>query len=149
MKDLYLELGIDQQASEADIAASTTSNAGLGDSAALLLDPQRRAVYDSTYTTLKTIGELRHRLGMDANDSWFIENHPDFVPSLKQARSKLRASDIASKAETPDAKEAVSDVPAAPAPNARKESGPGKSTRILGILVVVVIAAALLMLALR
>ena len=85
MKDLYSALGIDPEASDEDIAASQELKPGLPDYSSILLNERRRAVYDSTYTTLKTIGVLRQKLKLDSGHSWFLEQHSDFTPKLGSA----------------------------------------------------------------
>jgi len=80
MKDLYYRLGIEPQSSEEEIAAALDTKPELSACAGILLDPERRAQYDETHHTLKTIGLLRHRLGLDTGHSWFLENCADFAP---------------------------------------------------------------------
>ena len=84
MKDLYTALGIESSAGSDEIEAALERNPALEEAARILLDPERRAVYDSNHQTLRMIGTLRHRLGMDGADSWFTERHPDFVPVLNR-----------------------------------------------------------------
>jgi hypothetical protein len=82
MKDLYRRLGIDPKASTGDVAAALASKPEMGECAAILQDPEKRAGYDQAHATLNAIGILRHRLGLGSGDSWFLENCPDFAPGL-------------------------------------------------------------------
>jgi hypothetical protein len=78
MKDLYLQLGIAPTSAIEEITAALESKPELSDCSRILLDEDRRAGYDEGHHTLKTIGVLRQRLGLDTGHSWFLENHPDF-----------------------------------------------------------------------
>ncbi len=82
MKDLYLQLGLDPGASTADIEMALQAKPELGEAAVILLNEPRRAAYNRTVSTLRSIGILRHRLGLDAESTWFAETYPDFVPRL-------------------------------------------------------------------
>lgn len=90
MKDLYLKLGIEPAASDEEVAAALERNPALGEYSTILLNPGKRALYDSTHTTVRAIGVLRYRLGLDAGPSWFLENHPDFAPGLKSVTGATR-----------------------------------------------------------
>lgn len=82
MRDLYAKLGISQEASLEEVAEALKSKPGMAACAPILLNSKKRAVYDRTYTTLKNIGYLRHRLGLDKGDSQFLRDYPDFAPRL-------------------------------------------------------------------
>ena len=86
MKDLYAKLGIDRSASPGEVQAALEARPGMSDFSAILLASEKRAVYDSTHATLKMIGAMRHRLGLDSGHSWFLEHCPDFAP--KQVAAK-------------------------------------------------------------
>ena len=79
MKDLYFRLGIDRGASAEEVQAALEIKPELSDYAPILLRSEQRALYDSTHSTLKMIGELRYRLGLDSDRSWFLEHCPDYA----------------------------------------------------------------------
>ncbi len=87
MKDLYSKLGIDRGASAKEVQAALEIKPELSDYAMILLDTEKRALYDSTHSTLKMIGELRFRLGLDSGRSWFLEHCPDFAFRKNTAKS--------------------------------------------------------------
>jgi hypothetical protein len=91
MKDLYRRLGIDPKASSREVAAALASKPEMGECAPILQDEKRRAGYDQAHATLNAIGILRHRLGLDSDDSWFLENCPDFAPRLLKAEHSSAA----------------------------------------------------------
>lgn len=80
MKNHYLHLGIDMTAGPDDIERALQAKPEFGDAAAILLNESRRLAYNRTVSTLSSIGALRHRLGLDANQTWFVETCPDFAP---------------------------------------------------------------------
>ena len=86
MKDLYAKLGIDRSASPGEVQAALEARSGMSDFSAILLTSEKRAIYDTTHTTLKTIGALRHKLGLDSGHSWFLEHCPDFAPKQVMAK---------------------------------------------------------------
>jgi len=87
MKDLYSRLGIDRKASAEEVQAALELKPGLKDDATILLNTQKRALYDSTHSTLKLIGELRFRLDLDSGRSWFLEHCPDYSFRRSAAKS--------------------------------------------------------------
>ena len=121
MKDLYAQLGIDRTANAEEIAASARQRPDLEDRASILLDAGKRAVYDRAHAALKLIGELRRRLHLDAQDSWFARNHADFA-----ARSAAPAASAAAPAAQP-APATPQSAPAKPTqePAARSEAARG------------------------
>lgn len=82
MKDLYLHLGLSQNASAKEIADVLKNNPAMAEIGTILLNPEKRALYDQTWSTLKTIGSLRDKLGLDKDETWFLRKHPDFAPAL-------------------------------------------------------------------
>lgn len=82
MQDHFLKLGLDPEASRADIEAAIEAKPELSAAAEILLNEHRRAAYQRTVSTLRSIGILRHRLDLDKDDSWFVESCPDFAPRL-------------------------------------------------------------------
>jgi len=100
MKNLYLQLGLDQNASPNEIEAALQAKPDLGESAAILLNESRRAAYNRTVSTLSSIGLLRHRLGLDTERSWFVATCPDFVPRLATQKQTPPSGSQAEAAET-------------------------------------------------
>jgi hypothetical protein len=80
-------LGIDRKASAEEVQAALELKPGLRDDATILLNAQKRALYDSAHSTLKLIGELRFRLDLDSGRSWFLEHCPDYAFRKNAARS--------------------------------------------------------------
>lgn len=91
MKDLYLQLGINPDASHSDIEAAFERRPELAESRVILLNESRRAAYNRTVSTMRSIGMLRHRLGLDNNNSWFVDNCPDFAPRLHSKKYAAQA----------------------------------------------------------
>ncbi len=79
MRDLYQSLRLEPDASPDRIAAAADSNPDVQEFTAILLDPDRRADYDRVRNVLRMIGELRRRLGLNKQGTWFAENYPDFA----------------------------------------------------------------------
>jgi len=101
MKDLYHRLGIDPKAGNDDVTAALASKPAMSECAPILLDEEKRAGYDQAYATLNAIGILRHRLGLDSGESWFLENCPDFAPGrLKSEHSSEIRKPVADKSAT-------------------------------------------------
>lgn len=86
MRDLYGLLNVNRDAAESELAEAL---AGHPDLATVLLNPEKRKVYDSAHGTLKMIGSLRYRLGLDAGHSWFLENYAEFSPRLSRSLAPL------------------------------------------------------------
>lgn len=82
MKDLYRKLGIEPEASATEVAEALERNLLLSDATSILLDKNRREVYDEVHAALRAIGIMRYQLGLDKDDSWFMQNYSDFVPRL-------------------------------------------------------------------
>jgi hypothetical protein len=82
MQDHYLKLGLDPAATSAEILQAIEAKPELSAAAEILLNDHRRAAYQRTVFTLRSIGILRHRLGLDNDHSWFVETCPDFAPRL-------------------------------------------------------------------
>lgn len=118
MKDLYTELNVDPKSSAAEIAEALKRQPGLASAGTILINPKKRAVYDRSHSTLKTIGSLRYRLGLDTGQTWFLREHPDFAPSMfSDSQTKSTQKSV----ESPD-----SDKPAVEAPagtESTKKSG--------------------------
>jgi hypothetical protein len=82
MQDLYLKLDLDPAASSAEILQALEAKPEQSAAADILLNERRRAPYQRTVSTLRSIGLLRHRLGLDNDHTWFVETCPDFAPRL-------------------------------------------------------------------
>jgi hypothetical protein len=128
MKDLYSSLGINPGASEEEVVAALASRPDLAAYATILRADDRRASYDRTHAALKAIGALRHRLGLDSERSWFLENFPDFAPAL---RAGLRPDRFAGEARRAEA---------APAAQATDTHSPRPAVRIQPSLILALIA---------
>jgi hypothetical protein len=103
LKDLYAKLGIDRGASAAEIQAAFAARPELSEYSTILLHEEKRAVYDSAHSTLKMIGALRLRLGLDSGPSWFLENCLDYAPRPKMAKSPQDAGERTEAASSPGA----------------------------------------------
>lgn len=81
MRDLYLPLGLNPTASEAEIRAAISRYSGAIPSkreiADILLNPRRRKVYDRAWITLHSLGRLRANLAIH-DEAWAARNH-DFI----------------------------------------------------------------------
>ncbi len=140
MKDLYSKLGIDRSASSEEVQAALELRPELSDYATILLRSEQRAIYDSTHSTLKMIGELRFRLGLDSGRSWFLQHCADFAFRKNAAKSAQNTG-----------KSAVTDTPASadPLPQQSQSVAPAPSFRpkwlvpvvllIIGVIVVAVL----------
>ena len=142
MKDLYFRLGIEPQSSEQEIAAALESKPELGDCSSILLNPERRAQYDETHHIVKTIGMLRHRLGLDTGHSWFLENCPDFAPrnrvATHQRHTTQQPAEAQPRGERPD--HAAPAVPP-PKPEAHSSKKLPLALGIIGLVAVVLLLA--------
>jgi len=89
MRDLYKRLGIECNATEAEmrVAIAHSDDSSRVDAEYILLDPRRRMVYDRNHKLLSTIGHLRGRLALGLRPFWSHGNHQDFtqpfVPGVK------------------------------------------------------------------
>ncbi|MGD2129690.1 MAG: hypothetical protein PVJ33_13970 [Lysobacterales bacterium] len=141
MKDLYRELGLSRNATSEEIAEALKQHADLADYAKVLLNEQKRVVYDRAHAAVTSIGTLRQRLGLDKESSWFVENYADFSPAARQAPQAATESTSA-----PPAPATGAAGPSAPAPaGTAQTSSPAKTRRVgRGSLIVLVLAAAAL-----
>ena len=92
MRDLYKQLGIDEQASDEAIrSAIGRADGSLAESALMiLLDPRRRVVYDRNRRLLATIGQLRAHLGLNYTRLWARREFKDFWIDLSAAPAAAR-----------------------------------------------------------
>jgi len=112
MKDLYFNLNIDRDASTEDVAAALQQNPEMGAYASILLDEDKRSTYDRTHATLSTIGLLRHNLGLNAHDSWFLDNYPNFAPGRRPSAPRQEPRE--DKAKEPSIEPAYDNIEAMP-----------------------------------
>lgn len=138
MKDLYRKLGIDPKASSAEVAAALESKPDMSGCAPILRDEQKRAAYDQAHATLKAIGILRHRLGLDSGDSWFLQDSPDFVPRLLQEKKTRMAQKSDPQETTP-----VENQDGPPQQQPPEPSAGSKQTLLIVAAVVVAVLAIL------
>jgi hypothetical protein len=115
MQDLYAKLGIDQSASRSEVATALQTRPELSADSSVLLNAERRAVYDRAHTALKVIGRLRHNLGLDAGDSWFLQNCPDYVIRQRSAVTAEKPGPAAGTSAPRQQPRELANPPAAPA----------------------------------
>ena len=138
MKNLYSSLGIEPGASEEEVVAAFEGRPDLAAYASILQAADKRAAHDRTHAALKAIGALRHRLGLDSERSWFLENFPDFAPA---SRAGLRPNPYAGDAPQTPVAAAVETrrAEAAPAARAADTHAPRPAVRIWLTLVLALI----------
>jgi len=136
MKNLYLQLGLDPHASRDDIEAALQSKPELADAAAVLLDESRRAAYNRTVSTLSSIGLLRHRLGLDTDQTWFVKTCPDFAPRLHM-RKYVAPNSPAEESAPAEITAASGTMAQVPAPGSRNNKSWIKAAVIIFVLAVV------------
>jgi hypothetical protein len=102
MKDLYFKLDIDPDASAEEVAAALAIKPEMSACSSILLDEEKRSVYDRTRSTLSAIGLLRHKLGLNATDSWFVQNYPDFVPRLRPSMPRGEPAEVKPEQAPPE-----------------------------------------------
>lgn len=88
MKDLYKRLGVDAACTEAELKAALARADGETCEAAryILLDPDRRAVYDRNRRVLSIIGQVRGNLGLNLTSFWPATRFGDFTVDLTPPR---------------------------------------------------------------
>lgn len=140
MKDLYRKLGVDPGASREEIQSALVSHPELADDhAPVLLDPEKREVYDEAFAALRAIGELRHRLGLDSGDTWFTEQYSEFVPRLMPKK-------VSAAAPRTDAPAPVAEEPYQPEPQqapARKRRRRSNTPVVVAVIIVAAVLVAL------
>jgi hypothetical protein len=124
MKDLYHKLEVEPTATRDEIAAAFEQQPELEAYATILLDDEKRPLYDQVHKTLKTIGTLRFRLDLDKSDTWFIQRYPDFAIMPKPK---------------------VSEVPREPpaAPKTRDKRRAPRAWWLLPLVILLIVAAAI------
>jgi hypothetical protein len=140
MKDFYSSLGVDPRASKEEVATALKLHPELSGFSGILHNEGKRAVYDRTHDALKMIGLLRHRLGLDSGDSWFLQTCPDFAPRARLAKTAAKPIEPVSDAIPPGVKAEVA---------RREEMKPGPaagSRRLVPFLLAGLIAVILLLL---
>jgi hypothetical protein len=138
MKDLYLQLGISQDATPENIEAALKDHPDHSATAVILLDKRRRAAYNRSVSTIRSIGILRDRLGLDKDSSWFQDTCPDFVPKMRVAKFSAKPA-----AKNPATESTASQA----APAERKQAEPRSGLDWLrpvyiGLAVIVMLALA-------
>lgn len=97
MIDLYRRIGLavqveDQDVIERVIAVAARSDARSARAARhVLLNRERKAVYDRTRDALVLVGQLRANLGLSRSPNWLISDCSDFDPMTASATSQLGA----------------------------------------------------------
>jgi hypothetical protein len=93
MKDLYARLGLEPGATLEQIEDAAKDSGHSESVAGVLLVADHRAGYDHCHATLTAIGNLRKRLKLDAEPTWFTRECPDFVPGNKETRVSEAAAE--------------------------------------------------------
>lgn len=81
MRNLYGQLGLRSNASEADIRAAVgrlTDSELRADAQAVLLNPQVRRAYDQAHKTLSNVGYIRHNVGLRGSPNWNSQADANF-----------------------------------------------------------------------
>lgn len=133
MKDLYARLGIKTDATAGEIAAAGQASPEAGDCARILANRAQREVYDRAYSTLKSIGVLRHHLGLDSGESWFLNQYPDFAPRARSAVARVKPAVAQPEATTSEAAQARTNQKSVSAAQGKS------SSKLLPILVAVAV----------
>jgi hypothetical protein len=94
---LYFKLGIEPGAGVEDIAAALELHPEMSAYAPILLDEKKRAAYDRSHAALSAIGELRHQLGLNDGNPWFLEKYTDFA---RRRRSPSSAQTVQAAVQT-------------------------------------------------
>lgn len=102
MNDLYFRLNIDPNASAEEITAALALKPEMSACSSILLDEEKRSVYDRAHATMSAIGLLRHRLGLNAADSWFVQNYPNFVPRLRPSMPRGEPAEVKPEQAPPE-----------------------------------------------
>jgi hypothetical protein len=144
MKDLYARLGIGPDASAGEVVEAGQASPEAGACAQVLADATQRAAYDRAYSTLKSIGILRHRLGLDSGESWFLSRYPDFAPRFRSAIATGKAKVEATQTRTMPQVATIEDTRSKAKPGAAQPAA--KSNRLVPILVAVVVVALIVIL---
>jgi hypothetical protein len=100
VRNLYLKLGVEPGAGIEDIAAALELHPELSAYAPILLDAKKRAAYDRTHAALSAIGELRHQLGLNDGNSWFLEKYPGFA-RMRRSPSSAGTAQAAAQTSVP------------------------------------------------
>jgi hypothetical protein len=140
MKDLYRQLGLDSSASRAEIAAALQARPEPGVTAEVLLNDSRRAVYNRAASTIQSIGILRHRLGLDNDQTWFVQNCPDFAPRLHTrkyvAPEQANTASASAEATATEPGKSTAAVAATPTPDSRKSKSWLKAALVIFVLAI-------------
>ena len=104
MKDLYRKLELEPTATRDEIAAALEKHPDLNAYSAILLDEERRALYDRSHQVLKLIGTLRFRLDLDKSDAWFIKRHSDYAIMPKPVFASAQQQAAGDEAAAPPAR---------------------------------------------
>jgi hypothetical protein len=93
MKDLYLRLGIEAYATDAQIAGAIArcADASLRQSAETILRSPRRQAYDDIRRQMRLIGQLRADLGLTHQPLWRETSSSDFDAPPSGSSSQLEA----------------------------------------------------------
>ena len=110
MRNLYGQLGLRSNASEADIRAAVgrcTDGELRADAQAVLLNPQVRRAYDQAHKALSNVGYIRHNVGLRGASNWNSQADANFrfnqpaQTRLSLLRSHLGTRQAPARANTP------------------------------------------------
>lgn len=110
MRNLYGQLGLRSNASEADIRAAVgkcTDGELRADTQAVLLNPQVRRAYDQAHKALSNVGYIRHNVGLRGASNWNSQADANFrfnqpaQTRLSLLRSRLGTRQAPARANTP------------------------------------------------
>jgi hypothetical protein len=142
MKDLYTRLGLDPEASEAQIEAAAKDSGHSESAAGVLLVADHRAGYDHCRATLLAIGNLRKRLKLDEEPSWFTRECADFVPNRKGAEVSAVRPQESSDGNPASGPGTTFDAEPTIEPIVEPKSGGGLNWPVIAVIVIGVALAA-------
>ena len=97
MKDLYKTYAIPEFENDSEIIKSAISDLSTEDKQVceyVLLNKQRKQLYDTTCSNLRFIGVIRAELSLKNTEHWNIDRYRDFVPLNQSAGEKSMRGDF-------------------------------------------------------
>ena len=99
MRNLYLQIGYCERIDDVSViqlgiaGCRAPQNATIAQQ--ILLNPDRKEIYDQSHQLLQTIGELRHRLDIPLSEAWSALGNEDFedIPSSPETSAEEAFSD--------------------------------------------------------
>lgn len=96
MKDLYRRIGLPAQTDDRAAIERAIANTASGDARStraarhILLDRDRKAVYDRTRAAVSRVGQLRSNLGLSRTTNWLVSDCSDFDATPSSSASQLQ-----------------------------------------------------------